>query len=110
MCSFFSETVNLGVDRRHGTLNEKQWARLFALFVKTKKAKSNYIQPCHIRIEAINRASIEWGEKLNKVVGDYVHLNCRKKYIHVWYISDVATKKNQSEVDKQKTPKFTTII
>ena len=43
-------------------LNEKHWVRLFALFVKMKKGNDNYIQPCQIEVEAINRVII--GQKL----------------------------------------------
>ena len=37
------------------------------------------------------------------VIGDYVHVSCRKEYIHVWYIAEVAKKKNQSDADRRKT-------
>lgn len=56
------EKVNLVVVRRHYNLNEKHWARLFALFVKMKKGNDNYIQPCQIEVEAINPVII--GQKL----------------------------------------------
>ena len=45
------------------------------LFVKTKTSKNNYIQSSQIGVEAINRANIERADKLNVVVGDYVHVN-----------------------------------
>ena len=37
------------------------------------------------------------------VTGDYVHVNCKKEYIHIWYIAKVAKKKDQSDVDRRKT-------
>ena len=45
------------------------------LFVKTKTSENNYIQFSQIGVEAINRANIERADKLNVVVGDYVHVN-----------------------------------
>lgn len=43
-----------------------------------KNQKGNYIQTCQIGAEAINWASIQQGDKLNVVVGDYAYVNCRK--------------------------------
>ena len=37
------------------------------------------------------------------VIGDYVRVNYKKEYIHIWYIAEVAKKKNQSDTDRQKT-------
>ena len=77
---------------------------------KNEKGNDNNIQPRQIGVDAINRASIERGDKLNVDNGDYVQVNCRKEYIHVWYIAKVAKKKNQSEARQAKNPKFRTII
>ena len=72
------------------------------LFVKTKTSKNNYIQSSQIGVEAINRANIERADKLNVVVGDYVHVNWRKEYIHVCYTAELAKKKKKSDTFRQK--------
>ena len=74
------------------------------LFVKTKTSKNNYIQSSQIGVEAINRANIERADKLNVVVGDYVHVNWRKEYIHVCYTTELAKKKKKTRYIQAKNP------
>ena len=45
------------------------------------------------------------GDKLNWFFEDYIHVNCRKVYIQVWYIAEVAKKKNQSDAENRKIHK-----
>ena len=56
-----------------------------------------FVQPKNIGINAINKASNERGDTINLKIGDYVHKNCRKEYIHKWYISQTATTNNSKE-------------
>ena len=48
------------------------------------------IQPRTLGINTINRASSERNDTLLLKVGDYVHVDCHKKYIHKWYVVKTA--------------------
>ena len=60
-------------------------SEIVCVICENEKGNNNYIQPRQIGVETLNRASIKKGDKLNVVVGDYVHVNCRKEYLHVTY-------------------------
>ena len=77
-------------------------SEIVCVICENEKGNNNYIQPRQIGVEALNRASIKKGDKLNVVVGDYVHVNCRKEYLHVWYITQVAKNKNQFDADRRE--------
>ena len=66
---------------------------IICVICKKEKGNSNYIQPCQIGVEAINRASIERDCKSNLVVGDSVHVNCRKSTSRFVYADRQAGKK-----------------
>ena len=54
------------------------------------------IQPHTLGINTINRASSERNDTLLMKVGDYVNVDCRKKYIHKWYVVKTAAQNDKT--------------
>ena len=56
------------------------------------------IQPRQLGIDTINRASLERKDTVSVKIGDYIHKNCRKDYIHKWYIASTASRNSNSSL------------